>query len=122
VNVEDCATILIRLSSGVQADIHMDFVQRTPSRSCVLAGDRAKLEWDNSQNEVRINRPDVLPEVIKYDFEPNEMYLAEMKDFFFRVSNRENANGSLKESELTLEVALAARASAAERKWVSFGK
>jgi len=31
-NVEDCATILIRLRSGAQADVHMDFAQRTAGR------------------------------------------------------------------------------------------
>ena len=56
VNVEDCATILIRLRSGAQADIHMDFAQRTASRSCVLAGDAARLEWVHAENQVRIIR------------------------------------------------------------------
>jgi predicted dehydrogenase len=120
VNVEDCATVLIRLQSGAQADIHMDFAQRTPSRSCVLAGDRARLEWEHAQNQVRILRPEVAPEVIKYDFESNQMYIAEVEDFFSCVQSRMIANHGLAEAELTLEVALAALASASEKKWVSF--
>jgi predicted dehydrogenase len=120
VNVEDCATILIRLRSGAQADIHMDFVQRTASRSCVLAGDRARLEWEHAQNQVCIIRPRSAAEFIKYDFEANQMYIAEVEDFFSCVHNGMTANDSLVESELTLEVALAALTSASERKWVSF--
>ncbi len=122
VNVEDCATILMRLQSGAQADIHVDFVQRTPSRSCVLAGDRARLEWDHAQNEVRILRPGGACEVRTYEFENNQMYLAELDFFLSCVQNRVTANQSLGESELTLKVALAALTSASERKWVSFGK
>jgi predicted dehydrogenase len=120
VNVEDCATILLRLRSGAQADIHMDFAQRTASRSCVVAGDRARLEWEHAQNQVRIIRPESAVEVIEYDFESNHMYIAEVEDFFSCVHSRVTANESLAGAELTLEVALAALTAAAERKWVSF--
>lgn len=120
VDVEDCATILIRCRSGAQADIHMDFAQRTSSRYCVLAGDRARLEWENAENQVRIIRPEGAPESIKYDFETNQMYIAEVEEFFSCVQSRTTANHSLAEAELTLEVALAALTSATDRKWVSF--
>jgi len=120
VNVEDCATILIRFRSGAQADVHMDFVQRTASRSFALAGERARLEWDHALSQVRIIRPECEPEVINYEVEINQMYVAEVEEFFSCVHNRGTANGSLAEAELTLEVALAALTSAAEKKWVSF--
>ncbi len=120
VNVEDCATVLIRLRSGAQADIHMDFVQRTPSRSCVLAGEQARLEWDYAQNSVRIIRPGVSPESIEYCFESNQMYLTEVQDFFSKVHTRLTGNHGFAESQLTLEVALAALRSSGERKWVTF--
>ena len=124
VNAEDCATILIRFASGAQADIHMDFVQRNASRSCVLAGERATLEWYYAQNEVSIIRPGSETEVMKYDFEANQMYVAELDDFLSRVDNRKddrrNANRSLAESKLALEIALAALQSASQRNWVSF--
>jgi predicted dehydrogenase len=120
VNVEDCATILMRFASGAQADIHMDFVQRNASRSCVLAGERATLEWYYAQNEVSIIRPESETENISYDFEANQMYVAELDDFLSRIHGRESTNRSLAESKLALEVALAALQSASQRKWVSF--
>jgi predicted dehydrogenase len=120
VSVEDCATMLIRLRSGAQADIHMDFAQRTASRSCVVAGDRARLEWEHGRNQVRVLRPDGPPEVIEYEFESNQMYVAEVQDFFSCVNERRLGNESLVEAELTLTVALAALTSASEQKWVRF--
>jgi len=120
VNVEDCATILIRFRSGAQADVHMDFVQRTTSRSCVLAGDRGRLEWDYAGNVVRMIRPDQTPEVMSYTFEANQMYLDEVKNLFLCVHNRVTECPSLAEAELTLKVALAAKLAASERTWVSF--
>jgi predicted dehydrogenase len=120
VNVEDCATILLRLRSGAQADVHMDFAQRTTSRSCVLAGECARLEWEHAQNQVRIIRPEKEPEIIKYEAETNQMYVAEVEEFFSCVHRRATENCSLNEAELTLQVALAALTSSAEKKWVSF--
>ena len=120
VDVEDCATILIRFCSGAQADVHMDFAQRTRSRTCLLAGDRARLEWDYAHNEVHILRPEVPAEVVSYDFEPNQMYVSEVEDFFSRIEKRTISQESLAESELALKVALGALSSASERKWVSF--
>ncbi len=122
VNVEDCATILIRLRSGAQADIHMDFVQRTASRFCVIAGERARLEWNYARNEVRLIRPNGPPEVMSYEFETNQMYVREVEEFFCCVHNRDTRNRELAESQLTLEVALAALASASGQRWVSFEK
>ncbi len=52
VDVEDCATILLRFPSGAQVDVHIDFVQRTPARGCVLAGVEGKLLWDFPANSV----------------------------------------------------------------------
>jgi len=120
VNVEDCATILLRLQSGAQADIHMDFVQRTSSRSCVVAGDQARLEWDYAGNQVRVLRPESEPEIVRYEFEANQTYVAEVEEFVASVQNRVTASHRLGEAELTLRVALSALKSAAEQKWVRF--
>jgi predicted dehydrogenase len=122
VNVEDCATILLRLRSGAQVDIHMDFVQRTASRSCVLAGENARLEWNYVANEVRVVRPDGPPEIMSYSFESNDMYVREVEEFFSHVHKRDTANQSLNDAQLTLEVSLAALTSSSKRKWVSFEK
>jgi predicted dehydrogenase len=78
------------------------------------------LEWDYARNQLRILRAERPDETIEYEFESNQMYLAEVEDFFSRVHHREVANHSLREAELTLQVALAALKSAAERKGVSF--
>ncbi len=119
VNVEDCATILMRFASSAQADIHMDFVQRNASRSCVLAGECATLEWYYARNEVSIIRPGCETEVVKYDFEANQMYVAELQDFFSCIHEQRNSGRSLADSKLALQVALAALDSSAQRRWVT---
>jgi len=119
VNVEDCATILLRLASGAQVDIHMDFVQRSYSRSCILIGEEGKVIWDFEQNQVSIVRPKAPAEVLDYDFEPNQMYISEVEQFFHSVEGNAGPLCSIADGLLTLRVALAAKRSAAEKKWVS---
>jgi len=120
VDVEDCATILMRLPSCAQVEVHMDFVQRAQTRSVVLAGEQGTLRWDSADNEVRILRPEGAVERVPHEFEVNRMYVAEVEHFFACVRDREVANSGLADAETALRVARAALTSSAERRWVSF--
>ena len=53
VNVEDSASLLLRFASGCHADLHLDFVQRVPSRSCKLVGEEGTAIWEDG-NTVRV--------------------------------------------------------------------
>lgn len=117
VNVEDCATILLRFGNGTQADIHMDFVQRGYARSCKLAGEKGTIVWDYSKNEIQIFRADEAKwETISYEFDPNQTYIAEVEHFLTRVTCEDASLVSLKESYQTLQVALAAHSASQQRK------
>lgn len=120
VNVEDCATVLLRFPSGVQADVHMDFVQPNYSRSCVLVGEQGRLSWDYNAHEICLVRPNRETEITACPCEPNQMYVAEVEDFFACVEQARAPNVGLAEARATLEVALAARRAAFEKTWVSF--
>jgi predicted dehydrogenase len=116
VDVEDCATVLLRFASGTQADVHMDFVQRGYSRSCKLAGDRGTVIWDYQANEVRLYRAEEDSwETISYSFDANDMYMAEVKHFLTCVTYEKTPTIDLNQARHTLQVALAAHAAASER-------
>lgn len=118
VDVEDSATILIRMASGAQVDVHMDFVQRSYARSCVLAGENGKLLWDFEKNQVSLVPPNASPEIHRYDFESNQMYVAEIEHFFESIDGNAAPLCGIADARLTLQVALAAKESAADKKWV----
>jgi predicted dehydrogenase len=119
VNVEDCATILLRFPGGMRADIHVDFIQRSYCRHCTLIGPEGKLEWDFLKNSIEIVRPGTPAETMKFDFEINQMYVTELEHFLECVRTGSPPRFTLDEAILTLRVALAARACAEERKWVT---
>lgn len=120
VNVEDCATILLRFADGTRADVHLDFIQRSYSRYCSLVGPEGKVQWDLLSNAVQILRPGKEAEIVKFDFEINNGYVAELAHFMECVRTGARPRFSLEDAVLTLRIALAARASAEEKKWVSF--
>jgi predicted dehydrogenase len=121
VNVEDCATILLRFPDGTRADVHVDFMQRFYTRQCTLAGTEGKLHWDFTENAVQIMRPGKEVEVLKYDCEVNRMYMAELEHFLECVQSGVRPRFGLEDAILTLRVALAARRASEEKIWVTLG-
>ncbi len=118
VNVEDCATILLRFPDGTRADVHLDFIQRSYSRYCSLIGPEGKLQWDLLNNSVQIIRPGAPAEIIKFEWQINDAYMAELNHFLECARSGASPKFTLEEAILTLRVALAARTSAEERRWV----
>jgi len=120
IGVEDCATMLLRFPNGSQLDVHVDFMERFYSRGCVLAGERGKLQWDFTSNAVVVHLSGEEPQSIRFDCEVNHMYLAEMRHFMDCVEHRTRPKVTLLDGMLTLRIALAARVSAEESRWMKF--
>ncbi|AFM25496.1 Gfo/Idh/MocA family protein [Desulfomonile tiedjei] len=115
VDVEDCATILLRFSSGAQADIHMDFLQRDYARSCRLVGEKGTIIWDYGAAQVRLFRSDSEQwQTIEVSCDPNDMYVEEVRDFLACILQGRNPLVGLEQAALVLKTALAAK-SAAEK-------
>lgn len=88
-DVEDCISILVRFKSGVQADIHLDCIQRTYSRGCRIACENGTLAWEYGTHNVRTRCPGETDWTVHpHDFAPNDMYLAEMKCFLAAVAGQ----------------------------------
>lgn len=119
VNVEDCATILMRFPNGTQADVHVDFIQRSYSRNCTLAGAEGKLHWDFTANTVQIIRPGSEVETLAFHCEVNDMYMAVLAQFLECIETGMPSRYGLADAILTLRIALAARRAAEEKTWVS---
>lgn len=115
VDVEDCATLLLRFETGVQADIHLDFVQRSYTRCCKVVGELGTIEWDYSNREIKVfDSATGLCETRTYDFEANDTYVAELEHFLDCIDNNRNPMVDLRQGKLVLEVALAAKAAAGD--------
>jgi len=122
-DVEDSATILVRFAGGTDAVIHVDCLQRSYSRGCKLVGELGTVCWDYNDNQVRLFSASRKKwENISYEFEPNQMYLREVETFLAQAAQGKTGVEDLVHAGSVLTVALAARKSAAERKWIDLQK
>jgi predicted dehydrogenase len=115
VDVEDTAEILMKYPEGKIIEIHMDYVQRTPSRSCQIIGEEGTILWDYQKNQVELYRADeekwqFFPGEKK--FERNHMFVEEIKHFLSAIEGKEKPLVSLKDGKEALKIALAAKTSA----------
>lgn len=114
INTEDMAEILLRFENGAIGSVHVDYVQRAPSRSCRIVGEAGTVIWDYFSDEVR------LFEVGQSDWQVfsrqvrqrNEIYLEEMRHFLACLEGREKPVVDVEEGARILRLALTARASA----------
>jgi predicted dehydrogenase len=115
IDVEDCATVLLRFASGCQVDVHLDFVQRAYSRSCKLVGEKGTAVWDFTSRGVKLFSADTgVWETFAYDFDTNDMYVSEMQDFVRCVDCREPPVVDLLQATEVLKLVLAAKRSSAK--------
>jgi predicted dehydrogenase len=113
VNVEDCATVLLRFPGRTLASVHLDFVQRNRVRGGRLAGDRGTVSWDLLNGDVRISQPgEGGGERVGTGGSFDETYRAELSSFLDCVRTGGGPRVGLPEAEEALRVALRAREAA----------
>ncbi len=116
-DVEDRADILLRFASGAVGAVHLDMVQRAPSRTCRVVGSDGALVWDGIRNQVRSfsaaagQWTDLHPAC---DLDRNEMYVAELQHFVDCVNGKDRPLVTGEDGRRVLEIALAAKQSATE--------
>jgi len=118
VDVEDCASVLLRMAEACQVEIHLDFVQRGYSRSCKIAGEKGTLIWDFTTREVKLYSADTNDwESFPYNFEPNDMYVAEIQHFFNCIASGDAPAVDLEQAAAVLKLVIAAKVSAEKGCW-----
>jgi predicted dehydrogenase len=121
IDTEDTAAILLRFASGAIGEIHLDYVQRAYSRTCHLIGDTGTIRWDYSAGAVVWYSAQTRTWETFHNppgWQPNQMYLDEMCHFLRCLSGLEQPTLDVFEAARVLEVALAAKMSAREQRFV----
>ncbi|MCP4613883.1 MAG: Gfo/Idh/MocA family oxidoreductase [Planctomycetes bacterium] len=117
IDVEDSAFCFLHTEDNVIITNVADFLSRFPRKDMVITGSEGHIEADFSNNLLKLWRAkekrfmpgvqiskdvprqvkiledgvqyDPNPEILRYDFEPNDCYMDEMTYFFKRVRNRD---------------------------------
>lgn len=121
IDTEDTAAIILRFANGAVGEIHLDYVQRTYSRTCRIIGDRGTICWDyktgelswfniGSNNRQFYHNP---PE-----WEANSMYLDELRHFLRCLNHLEKPCLDVFEAARVQHLALAAKESSKTEKFI----
>lgn len=116
IETEDTAALIVRFENNVICEIHVDYVQRSYSRSCHIIGENGTIRWEHDWSSVR--RYDATKDrwVVESswgeDWEMNQMYVDEMEHFLYCVQNDTDTRSTLADGYHDLQVVLAAKESA----------
>jgi glutamate-1-semialdehyde 2,1-aminomutase/spore coat polysaccharide biosynthesis protein SpsF len=115
VDVEDSAWIYLAFPDRRRAELHLDFVQRSYTRTCKVVGESGTALWDFNLPEVRwfsSEHPGWMS--IPYKFEANDMYVAEMVHFLESLGSKTGPMVDLEQSRDVIRVVEAAKKSSDE--------
>lgn len=115
-DVEDTADILLSCQHAGRdfpVHIHLDFLQKPARRYIHVVGEKGSAVFDYRANRLEIHfLSAVEPEVIPFDqFQRNDMFLQEVRDFIESAKNGVRPPIPLEEGVAVLEICLAAKKS-----------
>lgn len=122
IDVEDTAQITLRFRNGAIGSVHMNMVQRVPTRTCRIVGAEGTFVWDamascvsrylvsNKTWEILHSEPNA---------DRNQMYVEEMRHFLECAKTRCTPLITGEDGKAVLEVALAAKRSAEDGQMIT---
>jgi predicted dehydrogenase len=114
IETEDIAAILLRFKDGAIGTVHLDYIQRIPSRTCRIIGEAGTIFWDYYANKVcwyEANK-DVWKEFEYSNFQRNDRFLAEMQYLLACVQGLAQPKVDICQGSQVLKLALASKESA----------
>lgn len=114
IDTEDVAAIVLRFESGAIGTVHLDYLQRVPTRSCRIIGQAGTIEWDYQAQSVRTFLPGAgaADTFVYHPFTRNDRFVAEMKHLLACLDGDEVPQCDLPTAERSLALALAAKTAA----------
>jgi len=114
ITAESLAEITLSFENGVTAHVHLDCIERRPSRGCELIGSRGTITCDLRDSTVRLYKDDgAQPTEIPIFLEDaNQTYLDEMSHFIECIESGDEPAVSLHDGIAVLDIAIAAHRAA----------
>ena len=124
IDVEDVADVLLQMTfrgKSLSVSLHMDYIQRPPSRGCKIIGELGKITMDLTGLKVIVEKPDEEREIHDFcDLDRNELFVNEIDHFFDCVATRKQPIVTIRDGVNSLRIALAVKESMETGKVISF--
>lgn len=115
--VEDTADVLLQFENGVNANVHLDYMQRPAQHDLLIIGTAGSIYWDNTTGSAKYYDPQenqwhvVQPPA---GFERNQLFLDEMAHFIRVARKEEMPICTLEDGVIALQITEAVHRSARE--------
>jgi predicted dehydrogenase len=122
IDVADTAEIVLRFTSGAMGSIHLDMIQRHPTRCCKLIGSEGTLIWDAAEDNLQwfdASKRQWSAVWQKPAPDRNTMYRSELQHFFDCIEGRAFPAVDGRQGKRVLELAMAAMESSASGKVIA---
>lgn len=124
VDVEDVASTIYTFKSDngniFPVYSHTDFLQYPPVHVFKIVGEQGRIEIDMNESSLKaIVNGEVIKDIIYVDFQRNDMFIKELKDFIDCVQNKSVPEINLEQGIISLRMALAAKRSSYEKKVIN---
>lgn len=97
--VEEIADVVLVSGKGIVCNLHMDFLQKKPTRNCYIIGEKGNLHWDLLNNSIQFHTKKTSEYLFNENKqENNKMYLDLLKDFLDLASGRKNTTINLQQA------------------------
>ena len=119
ITAEDYCASIIQFPKNITVELHLDFFQGPEFRSFKIKGTNGILSWNSLDNKIRFydNRKKEWRVIYTLkNFQRNKMYVNELKHFFKCIKNRTKTVNTLDDGIITLNIALAMKKSAKQKK------
>lgn len=120
IDVEDNVDALLEHENGFVVSVHLDFLQRQPSRSFKAVGQTGTLVWDLIKNQVELLHSDGSSEVVYVDhsYDRNQMYVDQMNAFIRFIRGYGSFPSTLSSGVDVMRLVQAIRTSSERLEWV----
>jgi predicted dehydrogenase len=119
IEVEDTANVMLRFENGANGTVHLDYVQRPPTHTLQITGQRGRILWDNEDGAVHWYQTDTEKweiEEMSPDFERNTLFVGEVEHFLNCIESGTEPCVNLNDGIATQKIVLAAKESSREGK------
>ena len=121
IEVEDTANTILRFANGALGIVHLDYIQSPPTHTLHITGQRGQILWGNADGEVHWYQDNTKmwkTSKMPSDFERNTLFVEEVKHFIDCIESDTTPCVNLTDGVAALQLVLAAKASASQRREV----
>ena len=122
IDVEDSVAALLCVpykKSILPVNLYMDFLQRKPTRNCIVYGTKARLEVDLKKEKIEIYKKNSKKKYSIKKISRNEIFKKEIKNFLSIVKNNTKSPIDITEAKKSLDIGIAIKRSLKENKLIS---